>query len=52
MTFLFNWFKGRKRVITDRSGKVPYLVRYYLFLKDRANFPFNITLALYFFESS
>ena len=35
---------GRKRVITDRDGKVPYLIRYYLFLKDRKNFPFNITL--------
>ena len=44
MKFLFNWFKGRKRVITDRSGKVPYLVRWYVFLKDRKNFPFNITL--------
>ena len=44
MTFLFNCFKGRKRVITDRSGKVPYLVRWYVFLKDRKNFPFNITL--------
>ena len=35
---------GRRRVITDRSGKVPYLIRYYLFLKERKNFPFNITL--------
>ena len=35
---------GRKRVITDRDGKVPYLIRYYLFLKERKNFPFNITL--------
>ena len=35
---------GRKRVITDRDGKVPYLIRYYLFLKERKRFPFNITL--------
>ena len=35
---------GRKRVITDRTGKIPYLIRYYLFLKERKNFPFNITL--------
>ena len=26
---------GRRRVITDRDGKVPYLIRYYLFLKER-----------------
>ena len=35
---------GRRRVITDRTGKIPYLIRYYLFLKERKNFPFNITL--------
>jgi len=35
---------GRKRVIYDRDGKVPYLIRYYLFLKERKRFPFNITL--------
>jgi len=34
----------RKRIIFDRDGKVPYLIRYYLFLKDRKKFPFNITL--------
>jgi len=34
----------RKRVITDRSGKIPYLIRYYLFLKDRNHFPINVTL--------
>ena len=46
MTFLsniMNWL-GRRRVITSRDGKVPYLVRYYLFLKERKDFPFNITL--------
>jgi len=35
---------GRRRVITERDSDVPYLVRYYLFLKNRKNFPFNITL--------
>ena len=35
---------GRRRVITERNSDVPYLVRYYVFLKDRKNFPFNITL--------
>ncbi len=39
-----SFFKSRKRVILDRSNKKDYLVRYYLFLKDRKNFPFNITL--------
>ena len=32
---------GRRRVITDRSGKIPYLIRYYVFLKDRKSFPFK-----------
>ena len=41
---LFGFFKNRKRVITDRTGKVPYLIRWYIFLKDRKKFPFNITL--------
>jgi hypothetical protein len=35
---------GRRRVITERDSNVPYLIRYYLFLKERKNFPFNITL--------
>jgi hypothetical protein len=30
---------GRRRVITERDGDVPYLIRYYVFLKDRKNFP-------------
>lgn len=34
----------RKRVILDRESKDPYLTRYYIFLKDRKNFPFNIFL--------
>ena len=33
---------GRRRVITDRTGQIPYLIRYYVFLKDRKHFPFNI----------
>jgi len=35
---------GRKRVILDRQGNEPYLTRYYLFLKERERFPFNIFL--------
>ena len=41
---MISFFKNRKRVIYDREGKIPYLVRYYLFLKDRNWFPFNFTL--------
>jgi len=33
---------GRHRVIMDRQDDEPYLERYYLFLKDRKRFPFNI----------
>ena len=35
---------GRKRIVMDRQSNEPYLERYYLFLKDRKNFPFNIFL--------
>jgi hypothetical protein len=35
---------GRKRVIMDRLSNEPYLTRYYLFLKERKWFPFNIFL--------
>lgn len=35
---------GRKRVVMDRENNEPYLERYYLFLKDRNRFPFNIFL--------
>ena len=35
---------GRKRIIMDRLENEPYLVRYYLFLKDRKWFPFNVFL--------
>jgi len=33
---------GRKRIILDRESTDPYLERYYIFLKDRTSFPFNI----------
>ncbi len=39
-----SFFKNRKRVILDRNNTSEYLVRYYLFIKDRKSFPFNITL--------
>jgi hypothetical protein len=35
---------GRKRIVMDRVNDEPYLERYYLFLKERAKFPFNIFL--------
>jgi hypothetical protein len=35
---------GRKRIVYDRENNEPYLERYYLFLKDRKRFPFNIFL--------
>jgi hypothetical protein len=35
---------GRKRIVMDRIHDEPYLTRYYLFLKDRKWFPFNIFL--------
>jgi hypothetical protein len=40
----FNWLEhnDRKRIILDRESKQPYLERYYIFLKDRKTFPFNI----------
>jgi hypothetical protein len=48
MTNLATWFLNtltrwdRKRIILDRESNEPYLERYYLFLKDRQRFPFNI----------
>jgi hypothetical protein len=33
---------GRYRVIHDRLDNEPYLERYYVFLKDRERFPFNV----------
>ena len=35
---------GRYRVIMDRLDGEPYLERYYVFLRDRDRFPFNIFL--------
>ena len=35
---------GRKRIIFDRVHNEPYLERYYLLLKERQSFPFNIFL--------
>ena len=35
---------GRQRIILDRESNEPYLERYYIFLKDRKLFPFNIFL--------
>lgn len=35
---------GRKRIVLDRQSNDPYLERYYLFLKDRKTFPFNVFL--------
>ena len=36
--------RGRKRIVMDRVEDRPYLERYYLFLKDRDSFPFNVFL--------
>lgn len=46
MNFFLNFLENhdRKRVIKDRQSKEPYLNRYYLFLKDRDRFPFNVFL--------
>ena len=35
---------GRKRIVMDRVENEPYLERYYLFLRERNRFPFNIFL--------
>lgn len=37
-------YMNRQRIILDRLSKEPYLERYYIFLKDRTWFPFNIFL--------
>ena len=41
-----NWLEhnDRKRIIMDRQCNEPLLTRYYLFLKDRTWFPFNVFL--------
>ena len=43
LTSIMSYF-GRYRIIYDRIDEKPYLERYYLFLKDRETFPFNIFL--------
>jgi hypothetical protein len=42
----FKWLEShdRKRIIMDRVDNEPYLERYYVFLKDRTRFPFNVFL--------
>lgn len=35
---------GRYRLIKDRASQEEYMHRYYLFLKDRKTFPFNLLL--------
>ena len=40
LKLLKHW--DRHRVIMDRVNDEPYLERYYVFLKDRKRFPFNI----------
>lgn len=35
---------GRKRIVMDRQENEPYLERYYVFLRDRKKFPFNVFL--------
>jgi len=44
--WFLNWLErlGRKRIVMDRINNEPYLERYYLFLKDRTRFPFNVFL--------
>ena len=44
MNFFLNFLEriGRKRIVMDRQNQEPYLERYYVFLKDRKKFPFNV----------
>ena len=42
--FSFLKRNDRKRIIMDRQCNEPLLTRYYLFLKDRKHFPFNVFL--------
>lgn len=46
MKWFLKWLdqQGRKRIVMDRVNDEPYLERYYLFLKDRNRFPFNVFL--------
>lgn len=43
---ILKWLEkiGRKRIVYDRVDDEPYLERYYLFLKERNRFPFNVFL--------
>ena len=43
LKMIFSYF-GRFRIINDRMDREPYLERYYLFLRERTRFPFNIFL--------
>lgn len=46
MKWLLNFLTkiGRRRIVMDRQSNEPYLERYYLFLKERKSFPFNVFL--------
>jgi hypothetical protein len=46
MSWFLNFLErlGRKRIVLDRQSDEPYLERYYIFLKDRKRFPFNVFL--------
>jgi hypothetical protein len=46
MKWLLNWLErhDRRRIVMDRVNNEPYLERYYVFLKDRKSFPFNVFL--------
>lgn len=46
LNYLLRWLErhDRKRIIMDRINDQPYLERYYVFLKDRTRFPFNVFL--------
>lgn len=35
-------YLGRRRIVYDKITQEPYLERYYIFLKERGSFPFNI----------
>ncbi len=45
-TKFFEWMEKheRKRIVLDRQSNEPYLERYYVFLRDRKWFPFNVFL--------
>ena len=40
--FFQNYLKDRHRIVYDKKTNEQYLERYYLFLKERKYFPFNI----------